>query len=174
MVNSGQSQEVRTDEHRPCKHRHRTGEGDCATQVMHMLRQLVRPRPLPSTWEVIWLSVPALGWTAGHPSSGVCAIRAQALRGRCWGFCYSLQSRARHCLSLFPVAELTFPKKEPTRGRHSVHSREGFWEPLGPTSSVSPMHAHASHPSFPGLQRQVVPHIVQVANFLVLRSLAWL
>ena len=43
----------------------------------------------------------------------------------------------------------------------------GFWEPLGPTSSVPPMRAHASHPSFPGLQRQLVPYIVQVANFLV-------
>ena len=82
VVNSGQSQEVRTDEHRPCKHGHKTGEGDCATQVRHMLRQLVRPRPLPSTWEVIWLSGPALGWTAEHLSSGVHAVRAQALRGK--------------------------------------------------------------------------------------------
>lgn len=141
--------------------------GDCAAQVMRALRQPVRPRPLPSTWGVVWLSGPALGWTAGHLSSGVCAVRAQALRGRCWGSCSSLQSRVRHCLSLFPIAQLAFPNKDSTRGRHRVHSREGFWEPLGPTSSVPPMRAHASHPSFPGLQRQLVPYIVQVANFLV-------
>lgn len=118
--------------------------GDCAAQVMRALRQPVRPRPLPSTWGVVWLSGPALGWTAGHLSSGVCAVRAQALRGRCWGSCSSLQSRVRHCLSLFPIAQLAFPNKDSTRGRHRVHSREAsgnHWAllPLCPPCVLTPL-----------------------------------
>ena len=37
---------------------------------------------------------------------------------RHWGSCSSLQSRVRHCSSLFPMAELNFPKEDSTRERH--------------------------------------------------------